>query len=68
MNRKRWQKFRYYDSAKVLWAGDETLSRDLRRRTLLGHLPRGTILDLPRGKGDPEEAKRILAMVKLVDL
>jgi hypothetical protein len=68
INRKRWRKFRYYDSEKVLWGSDEEINRDLRRRTLLGHLPRGMVLDLLRGKGDPEEVKRILAMVKLADL
>jgi hypothetical protein len=68
LNRKHWRKFRFYDSEKVLWGSDEELNRDLRRRTLLGHLPRGMVLDLLRGKGDPEEAKRILAMVKLADL
>jgi hypothetical protein len=68
INRKRWRKFRYYDTEKVLWGSDQELNRDLRRRTLLGHLPRGMVLDLLRGKGDPEEAKRILAMVKLADL
>jgi hypothetical protein len=68
INRKRWRKFRYYDTEKVLWGGDEEINRDLCRRTLLGHLPRGMVLDLLRGKGDPEEVKQILAIVKLADL
>jgi hypothetical protein len=68
INGKRWRKFRFYGSEKVLWGSDQEINRDLRRRTLLGHLPRGMVLDLLRGKGDPEEVKRILAIVKLADL
>jgi hypothetical protein len=30
-------------------------------------MPRGAVLDLLRGKGDPEEAKRVLAMVRLAE-
>jgi hypothetical protein len=30
-------------------------------------LPCGMVLDLLRGKGDPEEVKRILGIVKLAD-
>jgi hypothetical protein len=67
INRKHWRKFSYYDSAKVLWGSDEELNRDLRRRTLLGHLPRGMVLDLLRGKGDPEEARRILAVLQMAE-
>ncbi len=67
INRKRWRKLRYYDSEKVLWGSDEEINRDLRRRTLLGHLPRRMILELLRGEGDPEEVRRILAIVRLAD-
>ncbi len=67
INRKRWRKFRYYDTEKVLWGSDEEINRDLRRRTLLGHLPRGMVLELLRGEGDPEEVRRILAIVRLAD-
>jgi hypothetical protein len=54
-----------YDARKVLEGTDEELSRDLRRRTYLRFMPRGAVLDLLRGKGNPEEARRVLAMVGL---
>jgi hypothetical protein len=62
----RWRWLGEYDARKVLEGTDEELSRDLRRRTYLRFMPRGAVLDLLRGKGSPDEAKRVLAMVELV--
>jgi len=61
----RWQWLGEYDARKVLEGTDEEPSRDLRRRTYLRLMPRGAVLDPLRGKGNPEEAKRVLAMVEL---
>ncbi len=61
----RWRWLGEYDARKVLEGTDEELSRDLRRRTYLRLMPRGAVLDLLRGRGNPEEAKRVLAMVEL---
>ncbi len=56
-----------FDGQKVLEGSDEEISRELRRRTYLDHMPRGAVPDLLRGKGDPEEAKRVLAMIQLTE-
>jgi len=61
----RWRWLGEYDARKVLEGTDEELSRDLRQRTYLRFMPRGAVLDFLRGKGNPEEAKRVLAMVGL---
>jgi hypothetical protein len=61
----RWRWLGEYGARKVLEGTDEELSRDLRRRTYLRLMPRGAVLDLLRGKGNPDEAKRVLAMVEL---
>jgi hypothetical protein len=62
-NRRWW--LGEYNARKVLEGTDEELNRDLRRRTYLGLMPRGAVLDLLRGKGNPKEAERVLAMVEL---
>jgi hypothetical protein len=64
-DRNRWQWLGEYDARKVLEGTDEEVNRELRRRTYLRFMPRGAVLDLLRGKGDPEEAKRVLAVVEL---
>jgi hypothetical protein len=61
----RWRWLGEYDARKVLEGTDEELSRDLRRRTYLRFMPRGAVLDLLRGKGNPDEAKRVLAVAEL---
>jgi hypothetical protein len=61
----RWRWLGEYDARKVLEGADEELNRDLRRRTYLRFMPRGAVLDLLRGKGDPEQARRVLAMAEL---
>jgi hypothetical protein len=63
----RWRWLGEYDGQRVMEGTDEEISRELRQRTYLGHMRRGAVLDLLRGKGDPEEAKRVLAMVQLAD-
>jgi hypothetical protein len=64
-SKDRWRWLGEYDARKVLEGADEELSRDLRQRTYLRFMPRGAVLDLLRGKGNPEEAKRVLTMVEL---
>jgi hypothetical protein len=64
-DRNRWQWLSKYDARKVLEGTNKEVNRGLRRRTYLRFMPRGAVLDLLRGKGNPEEAKRVLAMVEL---
>jgi len=66
-NDGRWRWLGEFDSRKVLEGTDEEISRELRQRTHLRYMPRGAVPDLLRGKGDPGEAKRILAMIQLAD-
>jgi hypothetical protein len=56
-DKNRWQWLGEYDARKVLEGTDEELNRDLRQRTYLRFMPREAVLDLLRGKGNPEEAQ-----------
>jgi hypothetical protein len=63
----RWRWLGELDGQKALGGSDEEINKEVRQRTYLGYMPRGAVLELLRGRGDPEEAKRILAMVQLAD-
>jgi len=63
----RWRWLGEFDGQKALWSSDEEINKEVRQRTYLGYMPRGAVLDLLQGKGDPEEAKRVLAMVRLAE-
>lgn len=69
--------FRYGHRKGPLWplpweriagADEEALVRALRKRTLLGLLPAKATRSLLRGKGDPKEVERLVAMAHLSGL